>query len=283
MTKIVVGLLVLILFVVLDWNIQSVGPSNNNELRLRDCRKLTNPQDRTGCETIVLTKMGVKQIQEGINNLEKKSSKASAVVSQIEGQKQQEYAVKNKYNITPLEDKMSMLNSKRALLESSTFGTAFGEYQEINNLLNDIINDPIVKSKLETIITLKTDINKKVQPKIDKIRSYGKVIIEKIKNQRESINKFIREELLPLKKELDTLLLSQNADKELNALRIKIAESQMQLTSALNESLTTAERQQIEGLKNSKTRKQIMLKLLENPEKITDISLEELLGLEPIT
>lgn len=260
----------------------SITPIINTELKLRDCRKISDAQERNGCETIVLTKMASKQIEGTIGNLEEKSSRSKAIIDKINGIKQQEKTIKSKYKIDQLENQMNGLEVKKSLLESSTFGSAAEEYSQIGDLINNILTDAIVKDKLDKILALKKEISERVQQKIEKIQDLGKKITQKITPKRDAINSFMRDELIPLQQKINTVLLTKDVDKELNEIYTQEASLRTDLRKSLSEVLTTQEREQIETLQNSKTRKEILLKLLENPNKIADIQLDHILGLESI-
>ena len=237
-------------------------------------------KEREACFTVLSTEKAAARYVEKIEEIKGKTSTSKKILATIDDQKEAIKETKNKHKISEVEEEVKKLKEELNKIGYKIFGGAQSQYKELNNIIKGITEDPEIKKNLDEIIKLKEEIEDKLRDKIAKIQEIGKEIIKLTKSIQETLNTLKREKLIPKEQELARKLLSKEVDEELNKTRSEIRKLYKKLIKELDLVLTSTERRRKEKFHNIVRRYKLMIKLINNPEEISNITIEKLLGLE---
>jgi len=243
-----------------------------SSIGLLQCFKLSNSQERQGCQTIILVKQTIDQLQKEINNIKRKTSNTQKIMTKIEEKKQEIRLIKKKFEIEPLEIEKKLLEKEQEQISYKIYGLAAESYKKLNKLYAQITENREIKEIIKEIYRLKQEVQKKIQNTAKEIQQIGKKIVQQTKIIQSELNKFKREKLIPIEQKLTTSLLAREVDQELDKVEIQIIELNEALTKELSTTLIPRDHAQIIQLENTVKRLKIMLKSISNPEKLLDLT-----------
>ncbi len=246
---------------------------------LLQCFKLSNAEERQGCQAIILVKQTIDQLQKKIDDLKGKTSNAQKIMQQIQEKKREMQQIKRKFNIESLEIQKKLLEEDQEKIGYKIYGQTAELYRELDRLYTQITGNREIKQIIREIHKLEQEVEKKIQSTIREIQQIGKRIVQQTRVIQNELNQFKREKLIPLEQKLTTRLLAGDIDQELDKVRIQIVGLNEQLTRELLISLTAQEHAQITQLKSIIERLKIMLKSINNPEELLDITERDIVDL----
>ena len=246
---------------------------------LLQCLRIKDPQERLGCITIISTMQAIEQLDNAINRILEKLSSTRRKKSEIEVKLEEIKKIKKKYGIDKLSKQIEELDKELTNIAARTFAQGSASYKKISNIIKTIVDDLEVRSKMNEIIKLKQEIKERLEKKITQVQELGKKVVQQTKDAQEELNTFKREKYLPVKQKLTTNILKKELDEELDTVHGQIINLEAELNRELSEVLTSQEKRNMELLKAAIARLEIMLKFIQDPEKIPTASADELLGL----
>lgn len=257
--------------------INAITPQSNTGLL--QCFKLTNPEERQGCQAIVLVKQTIDQLEKKIANIKGKTSNAQKIMAEIKEKNQEIQIIKRKFNIESLEIQKRLLEEDQEKIGYKVYGQTVELYGELNKLYTQITENREIKQIIKEIYRLQQELQKRIKNISKEIQQIGKKIVEQTRVTQRELNQFKREKLIPLEQKLATRLLAGDIDQELDKVIIQIVSLNEQLAREFTISLTEQERRQIMQLQNIIERLKIMLQSISNPEKLLDFTEREIIDL----
>jgi len=246
---------------------------------LLQCFKLSNAQERQGCQTIILVKQTIDQLEKRIDDIKGKTSNAQKIMKTIKEKNQEIRLIKEKFEIAPLEIQKKLLEEEQEKIGYKIYGIAAESYRELDKLYAQITKNREIKEIIREIHRLEQEAQKKIQSTVKEIQQIGRRIVQQTKPIQSELNEFKRKKLIPVEQKLITRLLEKDVDQELDKVKIQIAELKEALTKELSIALTPLDHTQIAQLENTVERLKIMLKSINNPEKLLDLTGKEIFGL----
>ena len=246
---------------------------------LLQCFKLSNAAERQGCQAIILVKQTIDQLQKKIDDLKRKTSNAQKIIEEIKEREQAIQLIKKRFNIESLEIQKKLLEKDQEKIGYKIYGQTAELYKELDRLYAQTTENREIKQIIREIHKLEQEIEKKVQSTIREIQQIGKRIVQQTRIIQNELNQFKREKLIPLEQKLTIRLLAGDVDQELDKVKIQIVGLNEQLARELSISLTAQERAQITQLKSIIKRLKIMLKSINNPEELLDITERDIVDL----
>src|SRR5439155_13115879 len=218
-----------------------------------------------------------------IEKREARSAEIKDLLVKIDAKQKEINTLKERAKITPLEDQLQAIKSQIDTIATQIYAASIsrGEslYMPISKYIKDITDNPIIKRNMLEIFERLQEIKKQMGNAKERIRSIGKQIAILTRPQKLLI-KQKKAEMLPVQVEIDKILLKEDINNKLEALNQDIREYKNQIERASAE-LTEEDKDQIEKFKNVKSRYELMLEFLRDPDKIQTITDEELIGLTP--
>jgi len=224
---------------------------------LLQCFKLNNAQERQGCQTIILVKQTIDQLQKQIDDI--KGKNIQKIMEKIKKKEQKIGPIKEKFKIESLEIQKKLLKKEQEKIDYRIYGQVVESYKELDKLYAQITEDREITAIIKEIHRLEQEAQKKIQITAKKIRQIGKKIVQQTRTIQSELNKFKREKLIPVERELDKA-------------KIQIIELNERLTKELSITLTPEDRAQIIQLENTVKRLKFMLKSVNNPENLLDLT-----------
>ncbi len=246
---------------------------------LLQCFKLSNAEERQGCQAIILIKQTIDQLQKKIDDIKGKTSSTQKIIEEIKEKNREIQLIKRKFNIESLEIQKKLLEEDQEKIGYKIYGQTAELYKELDRLYTQITENREIKQIIREIHKLEQEVEKKIQSTIKEIQQIGKRIVQQTRIIQNELNQFKREKLIPLEEKLTTRLLAGDIDQELDKVRIQIVGLNEQLARELSISLTAQERAQITQLKSIIERLKTMLKSINNPEKLLDLTGREIVDL----
>jgi len=246
---------------------------------LLQCFKLSNAEERQGCQAIILVKQTIDQLQKKIDDIKGKTNNTQKIIEEIKERKQAMQLIKRKFNIESLEIQKKLLEEDQEKIGYKIYGQTAELYRELDRLYTQITENREIKQIIKEIHKLEQEVQKNIQSTIREIQQIGKKIVQQTRITQNELNQFKREKLIPLEQKLTTRLLAGDIDQELDKVKIQIVGLNEQLSRELSISLTAQERAQITQLKNIIERLKIMLKSINNPEQLLDLTERKIVDL----
>lgn len=250
-----------------------------NRTGLLQCFKLSNPEERQGCQAIILVKQTIDQLQKKIDVIKGKTGNAQKIIEEIKERKQAMQLIKRKFNIESLEIQKKLLEEDQEKIGYKIYGKTAELYRELDRLYTQITENREIKQIIKEIHKLEQEVEKKIQSTIREIQQIGKRIVQQTRIIQNELNQFKREKLIPLEQKLTTRLLAGDIDQELDKVKIQLVGLNEQLVRELSISLTAQEHAQITQLRSIIERLKIMLKSINNPEDLLDLTEREIVNL----
>ncbi len=239
---------------------------------LLQCSRLSSTQKGQGCQTIILVKQTINQLQKKIDDIKRKTSNAQKIITKIEEKEQKIRLIKQKFEIEPLEIQKKLLEKEQEKIGYKIYEEATELFKELDRLYAQITDDREIKEIIGEIHRLEQAAQKIIKSTVKKIQQIGKKIVQQTRTTQSELNRFKREKLIPVEQQLTKRLLSREVDQELDKVKIQIVELNERLTKELSIALTPQNRVQIIQLENTIERLKFMLKSINNPEKLLDLT-----------
>ena len=248
------------------------------KMSMLGCLRL-GPEGRDGCLVRLSTKKLLNSYENKIDNIERKTGTSRSNKENIKAIKKELEAIMKKYNITELTAKIKKLKDEETeKIAAKIFGSASKEFHTLNRLIKDITQDLEVKTNLKELNKLKRELEERIAGTMKKIKDIGHKIVTQTTKARDELDAFNKEKLLPLQIELSKKKLNHDLINELEEATSKLMAAKIELDKELDLVLTSTERGSIDEIESYIERLRIMLDLIENPEKITQLTPEKLLG-----
>jgi len=257
--------------------INAITPQSHTGLL--QCFKLTNLEERQGCQAIVLIKQTIDQLEKKIANIKGKTSNAQKIMAEIKEKNQEIESIKRKFNIESLEIQKKLLEKDQEKIGYKVYGQTVELYRELNKLYTQITENREIKQIIKEIYRLQQELQKRIKNISQEIQQIGKKIVKQTRVAQSELNQLKREKLIPLEQKLATRLLSEDIDQELDKAKIQIVSLNEQLARESTIFLTEQEHTQIVQLQNIIERLKIMLKSISNPETLLNFTEREIIDL----
>lgn len=246
---------------------------------LLQCFTLSNSAERQGCQAIILAQQTIDQFQKKIESIKGTTAAAQKIIKNIEEKKQEMQLIKRKHGIESLEIQKKALKEKQNKISYKIYGQAVELYKELDRLYAQITTNNRVRQLIKEIQRLEQEVENSIKNTIREIQQTGTKIVQQTRATQNELNRFKRNELIPLEEKLTTRLLAGEVDQELDKVKIEIIELNAQLAQELSASLTEQNYAQIAQLQNTIERLQIMLKSINDPEELLKFDKKEITNL----
>lgn len=182
--------------------------------------------------------------------------------------------------IIKLEKALRTINKRINEKAVDIYAAAPKEFRDLNRQIKTIHDNEKVKTLMIELLKIKTQIAdevRKQQEAIDKIRTAGTEIDNKTKKEQGKMYQE-RDELLSLQQSIGIKrrTLPEEKFKEVEKLRLEVSQIKRAVTNDIADRLQEREKLQVGQLKNAVKRLQIILNFIKDPNKIKNVSVEEI-------
>ncbi len=235
---------------------------------------------------ILLLKANIFTLKSDISKMESKAFGVKNNKRKLEKIQEEIEKIKQEYGIKKLQQEQLLFEKNKDKIAEKVYDEAIfrGEnlFSQLNILVKEIQNNPIIQDLVEEIIKLKRKILERSKKDIDKIQELGKQI-DKVTQEAQAELNSVKSKILPLEQQIRTIWLSREvAQKRAPLIREKI-EVLEEIERSVDERLPTQDKNTLHTLKNLINRYELLLDYFRNPNKVQAATEEEMFGFSKYT
>lgn len=228
-------------------------------------------------------KSAMAALESEIAQLESEAVGVPSLKGDLAQAKQQLAAVKNGLGISPLESQQAALQEQFDGFAQRFFKTAQVDetfmYYALNEKITNIINDPEIKRKLDTIIRLKREIADRITSAVHDINDLGQQINIMTRNDQRGLSA-IKTQLAMIQQQLTVRLLSDEAHRQMDPILHTIGDLERRINDLLALRLSEGRLNLIEQYKNRMRQYQLLLEYLRDPSIIPLTTEDKILAID---